>query len=108
MDVVALLPNKEIVGGAHRHERAKLRPTLPAIANDLQLASYQTVTSANDPFLLVDDVFEGERVLIFGTDLFLTLLCDAPLDFGDGTFRTVPHNFRNFFLFILCIEINCC
>jgi hypothetical protein len=97
MDVVALLPSKEVVGRALRHERAKLRPPLPAIANDLQLAPYQTVTSANDRFLLVDDIFEGERVLIFATDLFLRLLCDAPLVFGDGTFRTVPHIFSQFF-----------
>jgi hypothetical protein len=97
MDVVALLPSKEVVGRALRHERSKLRPPLPATANDLQLAPYQIVTSANDRFLLVDDVFEGERVLIFVTDSFLTLLCNAPLVFGDGTFRTVPHIFSQFF-----------
>jgi hypothetical protein len=70
MDVVELLPSKEVVGRALRFERSKLRPPLPATAADLQLAPYQTVTSSNERFLLIDEMFEGDRVLIFITDFF--------------------------------------
>jgi hypothetical protein len=97
LDVVALLPSKEVVGRALRYERAKLRPPLPAAAADLQLAPYQTVTSNNERFLLIDDIYEGDRILIFISDFFLTLLCQAALIFGDGTFRTVPHIFSQLF-----------
>ena len=97
MEVVALLPSKEVVGRALCYERAKLRPPQPTTAADLQLAAYQTLTGNNERFLLVDMFYEGERVLIFASDFFLRLLCNAPLVFGDGTFRTVPHIFSQLF-----------
>ena len=95
--IVAQLPNKETVGRALRRERSKLRPPLPATANDLELAPYQVVTSANDRFLLFDDRHEGDRMLLFVSDFFLRLLCAAPLVFADGTFRSVPHIFTQLF-----------
>ena len=93
LEVAALIPSKETVGRALRYQRSKLRPPLPATAADLQLAPYQTVTHANDRFLLVDVVHENDRMLLFVSDFFLSLLCEAPLVFADGTFRMVPRIF---------------
>ena len=92
-DVVPLIPNKETVSRSLHQEHAKLCPRLPATANDLELAPYQMVTNDNERFLLLDVVHDGDRVLVFGSDFFINLLCAAP----DGTFRTVPCIFMQLF-----------
>ena len=62
LEVAALIPSKETVGRALRYQRSKLRPPLPAMAADLQLAPYQTLAHANDRFLLADVVHEVDRM----------------------------------------------
>ena len=97
LEVAALIPSKETVRRALRYQRSKLRPPLPVTAADLQLAPYQTLTHANDRFLLADVVHEGNRILLFISGFFLNLLCEAPLVFGNSTFRTVPRVFTQLF-----------
>lgn len=97
LDVAVQLPSKDYVGRALRAERAKHRPPLPAVAADLQLAPYQTVTRSNQRFLLLDEFHNGDRLLVFVSDFFMNLLCAAPIVFADGTFRTVPRIFTQLF-----------
>lgn len=96
-ETVANLPSKDYVGRALRYERAKKRPPLPNTAQDLTLAPYQKVTVRGERFLLTDTVFNDERLLIFVSDTFLQHLCAANIVFADGTFRTVPRIFMQFY-----------
>jgi hypothetical protein len=97
LNVAVALPSKDYVARALRAERSKRRPPLPATAADLQLAPYQTLTRCNHRFLLLDTVHEGDRMLVFSSDFFINLLCEAQTVFADGTFRTVPRIFNQCF-----------
>ena len=55
------------------------------------------VNTCQRSFLLADVVLEGNRMLLFVSDFFLSLLCEGLLVFADGTFQTMPCIFTQLF-----------
>ena len=96
-NIAAHIPAKEIVCRSLRYTKTKQRPPLPQTAELLVLGNRYTQTHTNERFLLSDEIFNGERLLIFSSDFLLNLLFDANLVLSDGTFKMVPVIFYQLF-----------
>ena len=86
----------------HRH-RAKHLPSAPKTLADLVLEGEWTQTTKGEPFLLCDEMIEGERLIIFCSEQSLRKLASVDTWYGDGTFSIAPRHF--FQLYTLHTEV---
>lgn len=77
--------------------KAQNRPPLPLSAEVLELNDLYTTTKGNERFLIANEVFAGNRLLVFASSFFLSLLFAAKSVCMDGTFQTVPLIFNQFY-----------
>lgn len=103
--MAAGIASKEVVGRALRLTKAKNRPPLPTSANNLLLNPHFSTTRTGERFLLHDEVYNNDRILIYASDFLLTKLFSSDLVLCDGTFKMVPHIFEQ--LFTLNIFVDC-
>ena len=78
-------------------EKAINRPPLPESAEILELNEHYSTTLNAEPFVLLDEIFRGDRLLIFASNFFLFLLFAADIVCCDGTFQTVPSIFNQLY-----------
>ena len=57
-----------------------------------------TFDQTNERFLLVDCIENGQRIIIFASDLQLRLLCNSRQIGVDGTFKSCPGLFAQFYI----------
>lgn len=97
-DVVAHTTGAPSVKRGLRKRKALNRPPLPATAEDLVINEHFSRTRYGLPFLVHDEVFEGDRMLIFASMFMLTLLfSNVGIVFMDGTFQMIPGIFHQLF-----------
>ena len=78
--------------------KSKTRPPLPNTAEQLVINEHYSITHESERFLFVDEMFDGERLLLFCSEFFLSLLFTASIICCDGTFQTVPTIFTQLFI----------
>jgi hypothetical protein len=86
-----------IKSGLYR-QRAKKVPKTPQAAMDLHLEGEWTMTEMGGDFVIVDDVRDGSRILVFGTLSDLTRLCNSDTASMDGTFKICPKIFYQLYV----------
>ena len=59
---------------------------------DIHLEGEWTKPKLGSDFVLVDDVQEESRIIVFGTDADLSRLCESKTTSMDGTFNICPKN----------------
>jgi hypothetical protein len=95
---VAHVTNGPSVKRGLRKIKTRNRPPLPASAEDLVINDHYSRTKNGQPFLICDEVFEGDRILMFASAFLLTLLfSNLGTLFMDGTFQMVPGIFHQLF-----------
>ena len=57
------------------------------ITNDIILNDEWSQTESGEHFILIDDISEGSRIIVFGTDDSLRRLCASDIVSMDGTFK---------------------
>jgi hypothetical protein len=97
-DVVAHVTGAPSVQRSLRRTKALQRPPLPPTAEDLVINEHFAKTKNGLRFLAHDEVFEGDRLLIFASNFLLTLLFSCvDTVFMDGTFQMIPGIFHQLF-----------
>ena len=99
-NVVAHLTSGPSIKRSLRRTKCKNRPPLPLTAEQLVINHNYSHTRNNQLFLIKDEIFEGDRMLIFASNFLLTLLfaAGAGTVFMDGTFQMVPAIFLQLFM----------
>ena len=92
----AALPGFLEVRNSLQRSRAKMRPKLPASRSGIRLQAPWTVGRDGGQFLLFDDGSE-DRILGFGSEDAVKILCSAACVLMDGTFRVVPRLFSQMY-----------
>ena len=98
-DVVAHLTSGPSSKRGIWRSKAKTRPPLPATAEELVINERYSQTKNGQPFLVCDEVFEGDRMLVFASNFLLSLLfmVNPGTVCMDGTFQMVPRIFWQLF-----------
>jgi hypothetical protein len=97
-DVVAHVNGAPSVKRGLRRTKALHLPPLPANAEVLEINEHFSRTRNGQRFLVRDEVFEGDRMLIFASVFQLSLLfSNVSTVFMDGTFQMVPSIFFQLF-----------
>ena len=91
-----VMPDFLEVRNSLQRRRAKVRPTIPASLRDISLQAPWTLCEDGGPFLLFDDG-SANRILGFGSEESIRVLCSASCIFMDGTFRIVPRIFKQLY-----------
>ena len=68
-------------------QRHFLIPQSAKDANDIILNDEWSQTESGEHFILIDDISEGSRIIVFGTDDSLRRLCASDIVSMDGTFK---------------------
>ena len=78
--------------------RHKIIPRQPALARDLELTSEWTTTIDGRDFIVADERGR-ERIVVFGTRVFLKKMCNEANGavFMDGTFKATPSIFAKIY-----------
>lgn len=80
--------------------RRKLVPSNPNSAAELMLEGEWRNTNEGDEFVLVDEVIDNRRIIVFGTKSNLKRLCESLIIHIDGTLRCAQKFSFNFISFI--------
>lgn len=92
----AALPGFLEVRNSLQRSRAKMRPKLPASRREIHLQAPWTLGGDGEIFLIFDDGSE-DRILGFGSEDAIEILCSANSVLMDGTFRVVPRIFSQLY-----------
>ena len=74
-------------------QRHFLIPQSAKDVNDIILNDEWSQTESGEHFILIDDISEGSRIIVFGTDDSLHRLCASDIASIDGTFKVCPRVF---------------
>ena len=87
-------------------ERHFLIPQSAKDANDIILNDEWSQTESGEHFILIDDISDGSRIIMFGTDDSLRRLCASDIVSMDGTFKVCPRVFISCLLSIhICMKL---
>ena len=93
--VAAQFPPYESIRSTLNRTRLENIPPVPVNVHHVVLNGVWTVTLGNDRFLLYQDNRNG--ILVFATDDDIRVLATADCVYVDGTFRSAPRPFLQFF-----------
>ena len=96
-EVVERLPTFNTARSSLYRARRKQIPPLPKTTADIILEGKWVETETGQPFLLLDDIFQNNRILAFGTTDNLQDIAASETFFCDGTFYTCPSLFYQIF-----------
>lgn len=105
--LASALPDFERAKHCMKRARRKVIPVNPKNAMAIRLPE-KYLNTGNDVrirFLQIDITIGDSRLLAFATDRFLELLFNAHTILGDGTFFTVPKQFKQLYI-IHCVSNN--
>ena len=97
-EVLAHLPERENLRRFTNRTQNRTRPANPTNLAELHISPPYDVTKKGEKFFFYDSG-EGEenRVIIFTTERNLRYLCNSPIIFSNGTFKTAPDMFVQLF-----------
>lgn len=97
-EVLAYLPERQTLRRAVNRAQNRFRPNNPGDLSSLEIVHPYTETKSHEKFLHYDSGPDSEsRLLIFTTEKNLRKLCDSPMIFSNGTFKTAPDMFTQMF-----------
>lgn len=96
-ELIERLPTFNTARSSLYRARRKQTPPLPKTTADIRLEGKWTETETGQPFLLLDDIFQNNRILAFATTDNLQDLAASETFFCDGTFYTCPSLFYQIF-----------
>jgi len=97
-EVLAHLPEHQNLKKSVNRMQNRSRPNNPADLNSLDIVEPYTTTIKGQRFLQCDSgPYNEKRLIIFTTKENLRILCESPMVFWNGTFKTVPHMFTQLF-----------
>ena len=97
-EVLAHLPEHQNLRRSINRMQNWSRPNNPADLNSLNIVEPYTTTIKGQRFLQCDSgPYNEKRLIIFTTKESLRILCESPMIFSNGTFKTAPHMFTQLF-----------
>eukprot|EP00105_Crassostrea_gigas_P023383 XP_011443190.1 PREDICTED: uncharacterized protein LOC105339364 [Crassostrea gigas] len=96
-ELIERLPTFNTARSSFYRARRKQTPPLLKTTADIRLEGKWTETETGQPFLLLDDIFQNNRILAIATTDNLQDLAASETFFCDGTFYTCPSLFYQIF-----------
>ena len=96
-DLASKMPTFDQCKTSLYDSRRKRLPTIPESRRDVHFNDEWVKTPSGESFLIAEDGDGDDKLIIFGTDKNIELLCESDTIYVDGTFQTCPILFYQIF-----------
>ncbi|CAF4475684.1 unnamed protein product [Rotaria sp. Silwood2] len=98
LDTGSIFPLLDSIDSTLYRQRAKNYPNVPKNIHDLMIPDAWKLGSHGEPFLLVDEIYGEDRLLLFASDWSLKFLSSCSQWHSDGTYKCRPLLFAQLYI----------